>query len=457
MAEWFCAAADLQSTIDVAADNDTITITDSGVSGSVTIPVRLVIRAAAGKNPTISASATSTVTAQASCELSGIRLTNSASNGSLIAAQSGASVVTIRKCVCTAASGWLRYETGASWGGVYVLEDCILDVRGVVRSASHTITMRRCVVTCSGQADLQAAFTGNTMLVTLERCYVRCRRLAEGLNPFAPTVAMVCTSSILARTSTDTEPMLRARGESQIILRRCTVDGRDDGFLVQSGTLTASACGFIGSGRALVADGGEVNAWNCGVYGPTFHGVSQSGTVTGEPLLDSEYRPRRGSPWIDAGGNVPDVTEDYAGRKVPLGAAHDIGAYEYRPWRDVQPAVPGWIVGVDGGPLVPVDAWRSAENDEIGDIIRRVCLSLILQQGWILAPEIGSRLHTLRREKNQKETPRMAVAMVNESLAWLPAAGGRVVSVEADRSGDTLTLTLRLEVGKRSIYLGGSL
>ena len=49
-----------------------------------------------------------------------------------------------------------------------------------------------------------------------------------------------------------------------------------------------------------------------------------------DPLLDAAklYRPRQGSPAVDAGETLAQVTADYSGTPRPLGAALDIGAHE---------------------------------------------------------------------------------------------------------------------------------
>ena len=51
--------------------------------------------------------------------------------------------------------------------------------------------------------------------------------------------------------------------------------------------------------------------------------------VTGNGLLADGYRLQTGSPAINAGTPVSDVTEDYWGTPRPQGAAVDIGACEF--------------------------------------------------------------------------------------------------------------------------------
>lgn len=47
-----------------------------------------------------------------------------------------------------------------------------------------------------------------------------------------------------------------------------------------------------------------------------------------DPRLGSDYKPLAGSPAIDAGQSIPEVTNDYSGGARPQGAGYDIGAYE---------------------------------------------------------------------------------------------------------------------------------
>jgi hypothetical protein len=51
--------------------------------------------------------------------------------------------------------------------------------------------------------------------------------------------------------------------------------------------------------------------------------------VTGNGLLADGYRLQAGSPAINAGTTVSDVTKDYWGTPRPQGAAVDIGACEF--------------------------------------------------------------------------------------------------------------------------------
>jgi len=63
------------------------------------------------------------------------------------------------------------------------------------------------------------------------------------------------------------------------------------------------------------------------------HSVNCSNSVTADPMMtDPEngiFTLQRNSPAIDAGSNV-DLTTDYAGNRVPVGPAPDIGAFEYQ-------------------------------------------------------------------------------------------------------------------------------
>jgi hypothetical protein len=53
-----------------------------------------------------------------------------------------------------------------------------------------------------------------------------------------------------------------------------------------------------------------------------------SGAIQAAPLLDALYRPRPGSPALDAGTTLPWLSIDLRGRPRPQGSGYDIGAYE---------------------------------------------------------------------------------------------------------------------------------
>lgn len=74
------------------------------------------------------------------------------------------------------------------------------------------------------------------------------------------------------------------------------------------------------------------NLWYGGSAGPG----AGTGDVTANPLLvnpgtnkASDYKPKSGSPAIEAGSTLTQVTNDYAGSSRPLGQKYDIGAYEF--------------------------------------------------------------------------------------------------------------------------------
>ncbi|HBE18901.1 MAG TPA: hypothetical protein DEG17_20520 [Cyanobacteria bacterium UBA11149] len=74
------------------------------------------------------------------------------------------------------------------------------------------------------------------------------------------------------------------------------------------------------------------NLWYGGSAGPG----AGTGDVTANPLLvnpgtnkASDYKPKSGSPVIEAGSTLTQVTNDYAGSSRPLGQKYDIGAYEF--------------------------------------------------------------------------------------------------------------------------------
>ena len=74
------------------------------------------------------------------------------------------------------------------------------------------------------------------------------------------------------------------------------------------------------------------NAW----YGGSAGAGAGTGDVTANPMLvnpgtntASDYKPKSGSPAIEAGSTLTQVTNDYAGLTRPRGQNYDIGAYEF--------------------------------------------------------------------------------------------------------------------------------
>jgi len=56
--------------------------------------------------------------------------------------------------------------------------------------------------------------------------------------------------------------------------------------------------------------------------------ITGSNAILKDPLLGVDYRPRPGSPAIDAGATIPWLTVDLAGNHRPQGSGYDIGAFE---------------------------------------------------------------------------------------------------------------------------------
>ena len=74
---------------------------------------------------------------------------------------------------------------------------------------------------------------------------------------------------------------------------------------------------------------GRINGTNYGTFAAYQAASSQdANSVSGNPLVDINYKPTSGSPAIDAGLTVANVTDDYLGVTRPQGSAYDIGAYE---------------------------------------------------------------------------------------------------------------------------------
>ena len=74
---------------------------------------------------------------------------------------------------------------------------------------------------------------------------------------------------------------------------------------------------WYGGSAGLGAGNGDVNA------NPL---LVKPGTLTGR-----DYRLKAGSPLIEAGSRVTQVTNDYTGSTRPSDKEYDIGAYEYFP------------------------------------------------------------------------------------------------------------------------------
>ena len=69
--------------------------------------------------------------------------------------------------------------------------------------------------------------------------------------------------------------------------------------------------------------------WNNGI---DYQNINVENSVFADRLLDTNFIIQNGSPAIDAGTAVSEVTTDFEGtsRPQPLGGEYDIGAHEYR-------------------------------------------------------------------------------------------------------------------------------
>jgi len=76
-----------------------------------------------------------------------------------------------------------------------------------------------------------------------------------------------------------------------------------------------------------VATVGLVNATTYTILTDWQATTQDTHSIALDPLLTSDYKLQKTSPCIDAGVNLPEVTDDYDG--VPRGSATDIGAFEY--------------------------------------------------------------------------------------------------------------------------------
>ncbi|MHB8889422.1 MAG: choice-of-anchor Q domain-containing protein [Acidobacteriaceae bacterium] len=109
--------------------------------------------------------------------------------------------------------------------------------------------------------------------------------------------------------------------------------------------LLKSGESYISSGSQSSKLGGSNNLW----FGSGSAPAGFSASVSADPLLASpgtNFMLTSGSPAIDAGVNTPAAT-DITGNPRPLGAAYDIGAYEYGTGQSTQvkPAAPISLTG----------------------------------------------------------------------------------------------------------------
>ena len=127
--------------------------------------------------------------------------------------------------------------------------------------------------------------------------------------------------------------------------RDAHVELRNVTVMATAGSATGIACDIGDSSASLVntlarGRGKDIDAnGDCTVAFSNFRPAFSSGVATGvgnqsaEPLFaDADYRPAAGSPTIDAGAlDALASSPDPDGRPRALGAAPDIGAYEYAP------------------------------------------------------------------------------------------------------------------------------
>jgi phage gp46-like protein len=81
-----------------------------------------------------------------------------------------------------------------------------------------------------------------------------------------------------------------------------------------------------------------------------------------------------------------------------------------------------------------------------GNLYNNMYLSLMIPRGsFFQNPDIGSRLHLLKREKNTPRVEALAVEYCKEALAWMIDAG-RVVSFEYETERDTTQNPGRMKI-----------
>jgi parallel beta-helix repeat protein len=133
-----------------------------------------------------------------------------------------------------------------------------------------------------------------------------------------------CLNGIYLYPNSETTPpgSLSAVCRNNLIL-----DPQEGGYFVYCTTATVDQSTFdhnlyhgTGKWRWANVDRTSFEAWKTATSG------KDANTVTGDPLLDSEYVPQTGSAAINAGTNTG-LTTDYLGNPRPVGA-YDIGAFE---------------------------------------------------------------------------------------------------------------------------------
>jgi hypothetical protein len=143
------------------------------------------------------------------------------------------------------------------------------------------------------------------------------------------------------------------------------VEIRNVTALATAGTANGIHCDLTGGGATIVNSIARGTGYDldfvpaCSVSYSNFRPGSSTGVTAGlgnqsaEPVFaDGDYRPAAGSPTIDAGLlDTSDVSTDPDGRPRMVGAAPDIGAYEYAPPPEdtgttAQPELPEDLKGV---------------------------------------------------------------------------------------------------------------
>lgn len=99
--------------------------------------------------------------------------------------------------------------------------------------------------------------------------------------------------------------------------------------IITVGNTLDNNCYYTASGNMIEYDGTDYTMAQFSDY-QTGSG-QDANSITTDPLFRSatDYRLQKNSPAIDAGVNLPEVTDDYDGNPRPLGGSYEIGAYEY--------------------------------------------------------------------------------------------------------------------------------